>query len=236
MLAKTPPGRNSNSRVFWLNTDTPVIGRQQVRGELDPWSMLRPGPWPASSCDTGHVLDQQVTLGEQHHQRRRHDVRLALDDPLDVRPHPAHDLPAAFRDRRLPRSQLPRLVAALVRPSPTVGAAGSPAVPGIHGRWSRFPSGFVGPGPATSPPRPHSPPPRLPPAAYDACAPRLTCANAGGGRQAAGPRTRSIHARFAGETQRLWLTVVRSGVKWCSGGTGVGGARCSSWAPTPPTR
>jgi hypothetical protein len=24
MLANTPPGRNSNSRVFWLKTETPV--------------------------------------------------------------------------------------------------------------------------------------------------------------------------------------------------------------------
>ena len=32
MLAKTPPGRNSNSRVSWLNTDTPVTSEGSRSG------------------------------------------------------------------------------------------------------------------------------------------------------------------------------------------------------------
>ena len=32
MLAKTPPGRNSNSRVFWLNTETPVTSEGSRSG------------------------------------------------------------------------------------------------------------------------------------------------------------------------------------------------------------
>jgi hypothetical protein len=71
------------------------VGGQQVRRELDPADRrvdaAGQGLGQHRLADTGHVLDQQVTLGEQHHQRRRHDVRLPLDDPLDVRPHQAHD-------------------------------------------------------------------------------------------------------------------------------------------------
>ena len=32
MLANTPPGRNSNSRVSWLNTDTPVTSEGSRSG------------------------------------------------------------------------------------------------------------------------------------------------------------------------------------------------------------
>ena len=52
--------------------------------------------------DPGHVLDQQVTLGEQHHEGQPHDVVLALHDAADVRRDPC-----AYRgdvDRRTGRS------------------------------------------------------------------------------------------------------------------------------------
>ena len=44
-------------------------------------------------ADAGHVLDEQVALGEQHGDRRPDDVALALDDRLDAR----GDLAAPWR-------------------------------------------------------------------------------------------------------------------------------------------
>ena len=89
MLAKMPPGRNSNSLVPRFHTDTPGhVGRQQVGGELDavPGAVDRPGDGLGQHrlAHAGHVLDQQVPVGHQAGQRHLDDLALALDDPLDV--------------------------------------------------------------------------------------------------------------------------------------------------------
>ena len=74
MLAKTPPGRNSNSRVFWLKTETPVTSEGSRSGvnwiRRTEQSMLRASALLSIVLPTpGHVLDEQVALGEQHDQR-----------------------------------------------------------------------------------------------------------------------------------------------------------------------
>ena len=73
MLAKTPPGRNSNSRVSWLKTETPVTSEGSRSGVN--WMRAHRAVDAAGQrlaehrlADAGHVLDQQVALGEQHDQ------------------------------------------------------------------------------------------------------------------------------------------------------------------------
>ena len=81
--------------VLVEHRDAGDVGGQQVRGELDAPDRAVDA---AGQClaqhrlaDPGHVLDQQVTLGEQHHEGRRDHVGLALDDLLDVGPDPPDD-------------------------------------------------------------------------------------------------------------------------------------------------
>ncbi len=76
MLAKTPPGRNSNSRVSWLKTETPVTsegsrsGVNWMRRTVE--SMLRARALAQLGlADAGDVLDEEVTLRQQHDERRR---------------------------------------------------------------------------------------------------------------------------------------------------------------------
>ena len=74
MLAKTPPGRNSNSRVSWLNTETPVTSlgsRSGVNWIRRTVQSIDAGERLAQHrlADAGDVLDEQVALGEQHDQR-----------------------------------------------------------------------------------------------------------------------------------------------------------------------
>ena len=82
MLAKTPPGRNSNSRVSWLKTETPVTSLGSRSGvnwtRRTVQSMERARALLSIVLPTpGHVLDEQVPLGEQHHERGPDDVGLA---------------------------------------------------------------------------------------------------------------------------------------------------------------
>ncbi len=96
MLAKTPPGPELElAGVLVEHRDPGDVRGQQVRGELDPAyrrvDAAGQGLAQHRLADAGHVLDQQVTLGEQHDQRRVDDVRLALDDLLDVPADPPHD-------------------------------------------------------------------------------------------------------------------------------------------------
>ena len=95
-LAKTPPGRNSNSRVSWLKTDTPVTSlgsRSGVNWIRRTVQSMRAGQRLGEHrlADARDVLDQQVPLGEQHDQRGVDHVGLALDHPLDVRADAADD-------------------------------------------------------------------------------------------------------------------------------------------------
>ena len=90
MLAKTGPGRNSNASVAAVpHGDADDVGGQQVGGELDA-AERRSRPSAASAlarrglADAGHVLEQEVALGDEAEQRQVDDVGLALDDPADV--------------------------------------------------------------------------------------------------------------------------------------------------------
>ena len=88
-LAKTAPGLNSNSRDSWSKIETPVTSLGSRSGvnwmRRTEQSMLRASDLASIVLPTpGHVLDEQVPLGEQHHQRQADDVGLALDDALDV--------------------------------------------------------------------------------------------------------------------------------------------------------
>ena len=64
------------------------VRRQEVRGELDPAERAvdraRDRLRQHRLADAGHVLDQQVPLGDQAHEREPHLAVLALDDPFDV--------------------------------------------------------------------------------------------------------------------------------------------------------
>ena len=89
MLAKTPPGRNSNWRVSWLKTETPVTSEGSRSGVN--WMRAHRAVDAAGQrlaelglADAGHVLDEEVALGEQHDQGGVDDVGLARDDALDV--------------------------------------------------------------------------------------------------------------------------------------------------------
>ena len=74
------------------------VAREQVRGELDPAHRTVDGLGESLGqhrlADAGHVLDEQVTFGEQHGDGQLHDVRLAFDHLLDG----SADTPTGFRD------------------------------------------------------------------------------------------------------------------------------------------
>ena len=89
MLAKIGPGRNSKMSRPRFHTVTPDdVGGQQVGGELHPLPVgvdrRRQGLGQARLAHPGHVLDEQMALGEQAHEREFHHLGLALDDDLDV--------------------------------------------------------------------------------------------------------------------------------------------------------
>ena len=90
MLAKTPPGRNSNSRVSWLKTDTPVTSEgsrsgvnwmrrtvQSMERASALASIVLPTPG-TSSISRWPSASSTVDRGADH-------VGLALDHLLDVR-------------------------------------------------------------------------------------------------------------------------------------------------------
>ena len=88
-FANTPPGRNSNSSVPRFHTETPTTseGRRSgvnwIRCHV-PAIDARDRLGQRGLADAGHVLDEEVALGEQAHEREAHLVALALDHPLDV--------------------------------------------------------------------------------------------------------------------------------------------------------
>ena len=93
------PGRNSNSRVFWLKIDRPDTsdgsrsGVNWIRRKEQPRlraialaSTVLPVP--------GHVLDEQVSATEEGHEGQADFVMLADDDAFDV----GQDAVAGFLD------------------------------------------------------------------------------------------------------------------------------------------
>ena len=97
MLAKMPPGLNSKSRVSWLNTETPVMSDGSRSGvnwiRRTEQAIERPRALASMVLPTpGHVLDEQVTLGQQHDQGEVDRAPLALDHALDRVPDLAHHL------------------------------------------------------------------------------------------------------------------------------------------------
>ena len=88
-LANTPPGRNSNSSVPRFQTDTPVTSdgrRSGVNWMRLPGAADRAGDrlGQRGLAHAGDVLDEEVALGEEAHEREVDLLALALDDPLDV--------------------------------------------------------------------------------------------------------------------------------------------------------
>ena len=74
-LAKMPPGRKvKDSRLAVVHGDAGHVGRQQVGRELDPVPFDVDGAGQrlgqTGLADAGHVLDQQVALGDQADQRQ----------------------------------------------------------------------------------------------------------------------------------------------------------------------
>ena len=103
MLAKTGPCLNSNSLVaLVVDRHAGDVGGQQVGRELDavPRDRQR-GRQRAGQrglAGAGHVLEQQVALGEQADDRVVDHLGLALDDVADVRAQPL-DVAGDLRDR-----------------------------------------------------------------------------------------------------------------------------------------
>ena len=93
------------------------VGGQQVGRELDAahraLDAARQGLAEHGLADAGHVLDEDVALGEQADEHRGDDVGLALDHPLDVGAHPLDDpaegleVGAAGRAAGVPRPACP---------------------------------------------------------------------------------------------------------------------------------
>ena len=99
MLAKIAPGRNSKSRCSWLKTLTPVTSvgsRSGVncsrRNEQSIERAHRLGQH--GLADAGHVLDQEVSFGDQGDQGQPDLTVLAPHDLLDV----GLDLPELGRE------------------------------------------------------------------------------------------------------------------------------------------
>ena len=89
MLLNTGPGRNSKAlRLPVPDGDAHDVGGQEVGGELDAAERAvdrrGEGLGQAGLADAGHVLDEEVPLGDQAEQRELDDLGLALDHLLDV--------------------------------------------------------------------------------------------------------------------------------------------------------
>jgi hypothetical protein len=76
-----------------IGAHTGDVAGQQVRRELDPphGAVDRPGQRLGQHglAHPGHVLDEQVALGQQHRERELDGIPLALDDGLDRLTDPA---------------------------------------------------------------------------------------------------------------------------------------------------
>ena len=88
-MANTPPGRNSNSLAPRFHTDTPVTSDGSRSGVN--WMRCHVPADRAGDrlrqrrlADAGDVLDEEVALGEQAHEREVDRLALALDHALDV--------------------------------------------------------------------------------------------------------------------------------------------------------
>ena len=89
MLAKIAPGLELEvTRLLAEDVDAGDIRRQEVGCELDPpeRTVDRPGDRLREHrfADAGHVLDQQMALGDQRDQRQPDLLVLAPDHPFDV--------------------------------------------------------------------------------------------------------------------------------------------------------
>ena len=255
-LAKTAPGRNSKSLpLLVVDAHAGDVAGQQVRGELDPAhrAVDRAGQRLGQHrlADAGHVLDQQVALGEQHGDGEPDDVGLAVDHGLHRGPDGTGRRGSAQRDRpaRHQRSPGSCLSSFMSPPQSRSSAASPPAslsgVPESRQRRRQL----LGPAPgadrrADPPLRPtvratrrsQRPRPRRPDPARRGVA--STSAGAVRARCRSRMRRRALH-RSARSDQRvscldagrqragLRLTVEGSGVLWGDwGGEGPpGGAR-----------
>jgi hypothetical protein len=86
------PGRNSNSDVFWLKIDRPVTSDGSRSGrELDAAEGAADGLAHRLGqhrlADAGHVLDQDVALAQQGHERHADLDVLPDDHALDAGDH-----------------------------------------------------------------------------------------------------------------------------------------------------
>ena len=91
--AKIGPGRNSNSVVFWLKIERPVTSDGSRSGVNWMRRKMQPMLWLSALASIvlptpGHVLDQDVALAEQRHERHPHLDVLADDHALDAGDHP----------------------------------------------------------------------------------------------------------------------------------------------------
>ena len=197
----------SRSGVNWIRRTEQSIERASALA-----SMVLPTP--------GHVLDQQVALGEQHHQGEVDRAALALDDALDGRPDPTHHLDHVAEGVR-PRCSSRRFVVVAAARCPSVRRASMahcrvlrcrrtcPALRGSFGHcWPASPASSVAARPV------------------DRSAGRFSCR-----RACRGDRQGSVDLIKWGS---WWRKVEYSGAKWrtadCRGDEE--GGPCSS-APTP---
>ena len=89
MLANSGPGWKTNDSLDALeDADADEVGRQQVGRELHALPRAvdrgRHRLGEAGLADAGHVLDEQVSFGEQAHDGQLDGVLLAVHDTSDV--------------------------------------------------------------------------------------------------------------------------------------------------------
>ena len=107
-LAKTGPGRNSNSRARWSKTDSPVTSVGWRSGVHWMRPTVAPSIEPASErarmvfAVPGHVLEQDVPARGERREDEVDPIGLAAHDRLDV-------VAQAFRGRGRPLEALVRL-------------------------------------------------------------------------------------------------------------------------------
>ena len=157
MLAKIGPGRNSNWRGrLVVDRDAGDVRRQQVGRELHPAPRARhrlgERPGQARLADAGHVLEQEVALGDEGDEGVADLVVLALDAPADVGGEAGEHLGepgdlGVRQRRRHRRVAAGRGTGAVVAPEITRGAVGggwSDTVLLVAQAWSSWSSAAVG--------------------------------------------------------------------------------------------
>ena len=224
MLAKIPPGRNSNSRVFWLNTDTPVTSEGSRSGvnwiRRTEQSMLRasallsmvlptPGTssisrWPSASSTT---TAEDTTSGFPSMT-----VSMLARIRETTRARVWRSAPPVGASTSVP-SRLLHVGADLF----TLGTGGN--LRGVRPRWAGLcghglvaPPGARGSGPVPAPCRPGAGPcPTVPHLSPHFPPPGSRRALFALGRAA--PTARAT-ASSGSRTRQKWLTVEGSGVWW----------------------